>query len=423
MAAALDPTSDPTDPSAIIRKRALAQAGGAADPTVPAPAASAAPSTPSPSFTANASTTPPVTAPAAPGPATQNPTADQQMPGIPPGATLNPDGSVTLANGNVLPLPKGAFRDPTTGTIRYNPGVAAATGNTIPMQNGGTPSPGGGYESQNTVDVGTGQPFVSHNTAPDGGLNDPNMDSATRFQYYLSQHAGDPQAAIDAWNAAGAPGGLHAKWYPDTKTIGLDNGTYLVAPGAGGNPSKTNWQVVQRGTETAAGSVNGTDIPQKANPFLAQIRALLMQRLQADSTPVDPNDASIAQPLSAASDQASRSQDQERKVLAERLYAQGGGNVDQAQLSQGIQQSAEKNALGLGSLKAQLITQALTAKRQDLSDAMQLAIASGDSDSARNISLQIAALNAELTREGLGVNMAEFGQGQNDLTVSAAKNP
>lgn len=361
---AVDPTTqDPNDPAAIIRQRALAQAGGVSDPAAPVP--SPAPSTPSPTFTTN---TPPVTAPTA---------------GTAPGPTS------------------------TSGT-----GAVGAPG-TFPT----TPASVAAQTTQNAIPPGTPGTFAPNSP------NDPNpSDPYMQLQAFLQGHAGDPQAGINAWMGASGKSTPGAQWYPDTQTIGLANGTYLVAPGAGGNPSKTNWQVVQRGAETApgAGSVNGAALPQQPNPFLDQIRAMLTQRLATDSQPVDPNDANIAQPLSAASDQASRQTDQERKALAERLYASGGGDVDQAQLSQGIQQSAEKNALGLGSLKAQLITQALTAKRQDLSDAMQLAIASGDSDSARNISLQIAALNAELTREGIGANLAISTTNANTGTSNAA---
>lgn len=79
---------------------------------------------------------------------------------LPPGATLNPDGSVTMPNGTVVPGPgEGYTRDPQTGVITRNPGapgVPALTGPgapaapTPPNVNPGptppppAPPPGGG---------------------------------------------------------------------------------------------------------------------------------------------------------------------------------------------------------------------------------------------------------------------------------------
>lgn len=47
----------------------------------------------------------------------------QQPSWLPPGAKLNPDGSVTLADGTIAPLPPGYTRDPNTGALIANPGV------------------------------------------------------------------------------------------------------------------------------------------------------------------------------------------------------------------------------------------------------------------------------------------------------------
>lgn len=242
--------------------------------------------------------------------------------------------------------------------------------------------------------------------AGQANFTDPTQASELqRLSGVLASNPNNPQQAITTFLNNPANASLKPMLEPNG-TIGLANGTYLVPPGQGGNSGSNTWQVVQRSPETGAGSANGNPITPTPNPFLDQIKAMLMQRLATDSQPVDPNDVSIAQPLGAAQDQMTRASDQERKALAEQLYASGGGDVDQAQVTQGIKQSGETNGLNLATLKSQLITQALTAKRQDLSDAMQLAVAAGDSQSAQNIQLQIAALNAEIQREGIGANLA-----------------
>jgi hypothetical protein len=46
-------------------------------------------------------------------------------------------------------------------------------------------------------------------------------------------------------------------------------------------------------------------------------------------------------------------------------------------------------------------------------------VASGDSESARQVQLELASIQAQLTREGYGVNLAEFGVNQNANGTSA----
>lgn len=299
----------------------------------------------------------------------------------------------------------------TNTAVSRTPPVTAPTAGTAP-----------GPTTPQTTFTNTAKPQTPFNGSINGVANftDPSTASELqRFSSALASNPNNPQQAITTFLNNPANSSLKPMLEPNG-TIGLANGTYLVPPGQGGNATGTTWQVVQRSPEEGAGSANGAALTAQPNPFLDQIKQLLMQRLATDSQPVDPSDVSIAQPLSAASDQMSRASDQERKVLAERLYAQGGGNVDQAQLGQQIQQSSETNGLNLATLKSNLITQALTAKQKDLSDAMQLAIAAGDSQSAQNIQLQLAALNAEIQREGIGANLAISTTNANADTVKTA---
>lgn len=167
------------------------------------------------------------------------------------------------------------------------------------------------------------------------------------------------------------------------------------------------------GAATATGNVFGQQAPGGlwSPEFLAQLRQIIMQRLGDASKPVDPNDPSIALPMSAARDQATRSTDTERNALAERAYATGGLNTDV--VSRQIQQSGEKNAGALSSLRATLITKELQSRKDELTNILQLAIQSGDADSARQVQMQIAALNAEIQREGIGATLGMYQQTQN----------
>ena len=104
---------------------------------------------------------------------------------------------------------------------------------------------------------------------------------------------------------------------------------------------------------------------------------------------MDENDPYIREPFTAAGVQAARSQQKERSDLAERLAATGDTSRS---LEMGIQQSAERNAVGLGTLKAKLISDEYTARRQELLDLMQMALQNNDTELAREIQLAQLAL-------------------------------
>lgn len=152
-----------------------------------------------------------------------------------------------------------------------------------------------------------------------------------------------------------------------------------------------------------------------------QVRQYLMGQLKSASQPVNPNDPNIAAPLSAARDETARATDQERTALAERLYAQGGGLNSNA-LTQGIQQSSERNAGSLSNLRASLISNEYNARRTQMTQLLSQALASGNADAAQQIQVQMAALDAALKREGLGTNLAEFGAQLNQNAALAGLN-
>ena len=150
--------------------------------------------------------------------------------------------------------------------------------------------------------------------------------------------------------------------------------------------------------------------------FQGQMRAMLMQMLNGANTPVDENSAGVAQPYQAAKLAADRGVADEQKALAERLYAEGGGGSNE--LTQGIQQSRERNATGLAGIKSQLMQRAMDQKQSQLQQALSLAVQSGDNESARAIQLQIAQMSnalgqAQLSQSGRQFD-ANLGQRQNE---------
>jgi hypothetical protein len=70
-------------------------------------------------------------------------------------------------------------------------------------------------------------------------------------------------------------------------------------------------------------------------------------------------------------------------------------------------------------LRGNLIMNAYNQKNQELQSLLQMALASGDAQSAREVQMQIAQLQATINREGLGVTLAINSANQNANTVNA----
>ena len=173
----------------------------------------------------------------------------------------------------------------------------------------------------------------------------------------------------------------------------------VLSAGAGGLGA--SWNDITDGE-------GGGGVPAE-DPHAAALRQLLLDRLAKLGGEFDPNaDPGVGASFNAASATAQREMDALRKTLAERLYAEGGGDVQGGELTQGIQQSREKTALGLSTLKADLIQQVIARRAQEYQDTLQLAIAQGDAAAARQMQQRLADLDAILRREGFGITLAEI---------------
>lgn len=241
------------------------------------------------------------------------------------------------------------------------------------------------------------------------------------IRQYQSSHPASGGAGLDDMIAFLKANGVNAKRYvdptygPSNNELDLGQGKYKVYS-EGANSWYTGGD--DGGGQASAGPAQL--MPAPVSPFTAQIRDMLMKRMAGDTAPVNENDANIAEPFNAANLTAQRAQEGERKALAEHLYASSGGADTSDAMRQGIQQSAERNATGLASLKGQLIQKEYAARRSDLADAMQQALASGDRETAYQLQMALSQLDAQIRREGLGVNMAEFGQQQNNIASNFA---
>lgn len=267
----------------------------------------------------------------------------------------------------------------------------------------------------------------NHGGAPSGGSGsgDPGAFLLQLLQSGMDREQAIAQTSQKFGLQQGQDG--YPLYYANNNTIGL-KGSYLANVNG-------QWNQVQRGPEGGSGApaAAGSPANDTYSKFLEQlmndrnasaaqrdqVRQMIMDRLKLAGQPVNENDIGISQPLSAARDEVQRSQQTERTALAERLYAQGGGGLQSGALTQQIQQSAERNAGGLSQLRAGLITSQIQQKQQEMQSLLQMALASGDTQSAQLLQAQIAALSAQVNREGMGINLAEFLANLNKGTVSA----
>lgn len=273
------------------------------------------------------------------------------------------------------------------------------------------------YDPTNPANQGTG-----------GTYNEPAPgNDANQISGWFSSYTGRPPTPQDLtfWltQAQVNAGGL--SWVQNQIANSPEAMAYARSRGVGqptqaaaaAGDAATGGAATGGGTGTAAVTASPT------SSFTDQLRALLLERLKAASGPVDENSPEISSALSAARDESQRLSDRERTALAERLYAQGvgsgGGGLQSNALTQQIQQSAERNAGALSTLRANLIMNAYNQKRTELENDLQLAFASGDAESARAIQIQIANLQATVQRESIGAGLAINAANQNATTVGA----
>jgi hypothetical protein len=145
----------------------------------------------------------------------------------------------------------------------------------------------------------------------------------------------------------------------------------------------------------AAGAAQGS-------AYQNQIRDLIMQQLQQLQKPVSADDPAIAAQQNAYRLSRDRDAQQTRGIMAERAAAEGlnsGGSGSGAfdTTVQGIYETAgqdkAENLSGLMGEEQQ-------AKRSQLTTLLNIALQSGDAESVRQLQMQLAQLDATLTREG-----------------------
>lgn len=220
---------------------------------------------------------------------------------------------------------------------------------------------------------------------------------------------GGPNEQLGTWSISGGrPGenGQGVDWARDPTgqtLVGAGGGVGSMVPGGGGYVG-----------------VAGGGTPGASAAWQAQVRAMLLAQMQGLAGGVDENDPTIKAQMDAARLEGDRSQQQIRKALAERLAATGGVSASGSnELAQGVQQSLERQGSAMASLKGGLMSQELQAKRSQYAQLMNMALQTGDTESARELQLQIANMDNEIKRYSLQQQQGQFND-QYGLDVAAA---
>ena len=302
------------------------------------------------------------------------------------------------------------------GSPTFNEAAGASTPSPTFAPTVAAPQAAGGTANPNLLGPNYSGPAPASFGGPATTTDQVPVPSVNPEVVYTDQagHGYDPSALYAAWASPSF------RSDPANARVGDILAQYGFGPGgtaAAGAPAGASGTAATTAADVSPGSPSGPSAWQQS------IRAMILQRLQQAGQPVDPNSPEIQATLEAARNEASRATDTERTALAERLYAQGdSGGLRSNALTQQIQQSGERNAQSLGGIRAQLLTNQYNQKRQELNQLLQLATQSGDAESAREIQVQLAQLQAAVQREGLGVNLAEFGATLNQNAVLAGLN-
>lgn len=143
-----------------------------------------------------------------------------------------------------------------------------------------------------------------------------------------------------------------------------------------------------------------------------QIRQLILGQLQGLSKPVDANDPQIAAEMSAQGRVLDRQAQQARAQAAERAAFQGllNGGAGSGSFDTTLQGINEQKGEALTGLQAQLFGRTIQQNQSRLNQLLNMALQSGDAESARALQLRIAQMDEQLRRLGLSQQASQWGE-------------
>lgn len=395
------------DPAEELQRRAVLGRMVPPAPAAPAPAAPAAPTvwTPDSSRAAYTQAGQRASAGLPPAPYTPPPAAPPALPSIPGPVQFGGAGQNTGVTGG------SGYRWGRGGADLGQQGFPGTPGTTVPdrwdASNPYKASEDAWLNWQGRSGLSGGGSGITRDALP-GIIDRFNRETGGKARLVPSPSGdmvdfGDGRGRVDVLTAGGKLWYDEGKWgqTPGGASFGQSSRQLGGGPGAGMPPPPGK----PPGGPSGQGGIGGP-----GGDLQSRLREELMRQMGLAGAPLDENALGIRQPFEAAQAAATRAQDRERTAMTERLYAQGGGSVDQATLNRGIQQSAESNAMGLAGLKSGLIGNEIQSRRQQTSQALQLANAIGARDESNKLQRELAQLDEQFRRAQLGQQESQFGR-------------
>lgn len=291
---------------------------------------------------------------------------------VQPSVPANQPGQSGPWNGAGVPAGFDAtkWNDPTKNDPKYDVGhmVASGWGNEqIAQWMQSHPQEFQGYSVTGTDKI----------TGPDGTVYD-----------FRNGVGNDPNGQGTAqWTAVSGPGGV-------TGSAGIGSASGQIGSGVG--------------TGVGVSGVNGTAPSNSA--FSDQVRQLLLQQLGGDMGTVTANDPQIKAEMDAQDAALARNQRDQRAAAAERDAMNGllNGGQSSGAFDQELNSEFENKGQQLTGLQAQLFTQEIQRRSQQANQLLQMALSSGDQESARQLQAYLAQLDNAYRYAALGQNQSQF---------------
>lgn len=218
--------------------------------------------------------------------------------------------------------------------------------------------------------------------------------------------SGDPnqmtRIALDGIGSNGKPRVTGPKGRPGgLTTVDSGHGNDEFLPDGSRNPKYKG----PRGSGGAGGSA-----PPAANPFLTQIRQLIMERLGKMGGDPSLDDPALKAQSEAYRVSRERGAQQQRAAMAERAAANGTLQGGQSSGSfdttlQGIYEDVGQDIAGND---AQLLGNETMQRRAEVQNLLNMALQSGDAESARALQLQLAKMDEALRKQQLSQQNRQF---------------
>lgn len=214
------------------------------------------------------------------------------------------------------------------------------------------------------------------------------------------------------------------------KVAGIDKidfgrGAQDVLTGAGQNDWWLSPAGGGAGGGAGAGGAAGAGQAGGVSPFQQQIRDFLMQQMAGLAKPVTADDPAISGELAAQRNMLERNRQDRRAASAERAAADGllNGGQGSGSFEADVASGYEDKGTALSGIQAQLFGREIQARRDKLAQYVNMAMQSGDAESARALQLQLANMDDQLQRLNLnqrqsqhndtfGLDAARFGYGK-----------